>query len=160
VLMSTWKIAGQTSDLTKTIETLMKELLESQWTETDPAAIDIKFGTGWGAGIVKNYAIHCLHVSTTSAPAANGWSTYLYNTTVDIHVFARRTTRAEPDQLRKMQQHVDKIIAQNKLSLGQGVSLVKLVQWTVAHDPVDLTKTPYWHIAGQHEIKYYKANTA
>lgn len=157
--MSAWKIAGQPSDLTKTIETLVKELIESRWSETDPAASDIKFGTGWGAGIVKNYAIHCLHVSTTSEPVVNGWSAYQYNTVVDVHVFARRTTRSEPDQLRKMQQHIDKIIAQNKLALGQGVSLIKLVQWTAAHDPADLTKTPYWHLVGQHEVTYYKVNT-
>lgn len=158
--MSTWKIAGQASDLTKTIETLVKELLESQWTETDPVAADVKFGTGWGAGLVKNYAIHCLHVSTTSEPVINGWSTYQYSTIVDIHVFARRIERSEPDQLRKMRQHIDKIIAQSKTSLGQGVSLIKLIQWTAAHDPTDLTKIPYWHLIGQHEVIYYKVNTA
>lgn len=156
--MSTWRIAGQATDLTKTIETLVKELLESQWTETDPAAADIGFGTGWGAGLIKNYAIHCLHVSTTSEPATTGWSTYKYSTTVDVHVFARRTTRSEPDRLRKMQQHVDRIIAQNKAALGQGVSLIRLVQWAAAHDPADLTKIPYWHLVGQHEVKYYKVN--
>lgn len=158
--MSTWKIAGHATDLTKTIETLVKELLESQWAETDPAAADISFGTGWGAGLIKNYAIHCLHVYTTSEPATTGWSTYHYSTTVDVHLFARRTTRSEPDQLRKMQQHVDKIIAQNKAALGQGVSLIRLVQWTAVHDPADLTKIPYWHLVGQHEAKYYKVNTA
>lgn len=158
--MSTWKIAGQVSDLTKTIEALVKDLLESQWSELDPPAAEIVFGTGWGAGLVKNFAIHCLHVSTTSEPAANGWSTYRYTTLVDVHVFARRTTRSEPDQLRKMQQHVDRIIAQNKAALGQGVSLIRLVQWTAAHDPVNLTKIPYWHLAGQHEVTYYKVNTA
>jgi hypothetical protein len=158
--MSSWKIAGRDSDLTKTIEVLVSELLESEWAETDPAVAGIMFGTGWGAGIVKNYAVHCLHVSTTSAPAANGWATYQYSTTVDVHLFARRTTRSEPDQLRKMRQHVDMIVAQNKASLGQGVPLIRLVQWTAAHDPADLAGVSYWHLVGQHEVTYYKVNAS
>jgi hypothetical protein len=158
--VSSWKIAGQPSDLTKTIEMLVKELLESQWSETYPTAADIMFGTGWGAGLVKNFAIHCLHVSTTSELAVNGWSTYQYRTSVDVHVFARRTTRSESDELIKMRQHIDRIVAQNKTSLGRGVSLVRLVQWTTAHDPADLSKISYWHLVGQHEAMYYKMNTA
>jgi hypothetical protein len=59
-----------------------------------------------------------------------------------------------------MQQHIDRIVAQNKTALGQGVSLIKLVQWTAAHDPADLAKIPYWHLVGQHEVTYYKVNTA
>lgn len=159
-MSETWKIAGQPSDLTKTVETLVKEMLESQWQEADPPAASIGFGTGWGAGITKNYAVHCLHVSTVSRPAANGWSKYLYETLVDVHVFALRTTLSEPDQLRKMQQHVDKIVAQNKASLGQGISSIQLARWVPAHDPQDITDAPYWHLVGQHRVTYYKVNTA
>ncbi|AIC16950.1 hypothetical protein [Nitrososphaera viennensis] len=159
-MSETWKVAGQSSDLTKTVEMLVKEKLESQWTETDPPAASIDFGTGWGAGMTKNYAVHCLHASTTSAPVVNGWSKYMYETLVDVHVFALRTTLFEPDQLRKMRQHIDKIIAQNKASLGQGISSMRLVRWTAAHDPKDITDTPYWHLVGHHKITYYKVNTA
>lgn len=158
--MSTWKIAGQSSDLTKTIETLVKEKIESQWAETDPATADIEFGTGWGAGIMKNYAVHCLHVLTTSRPAVTGWSKYMYETLVDVHVFASRVTLAEPDQLRRMRQHIDKIVAQNKISLGQGVSTIKLEHWTTAHDSADIVDRPFWHLVGQHRILYYKVSTA
>jgi hypothetical protein len=158
--MSSWKIAGQPSDLTKTVETLVKEMLESQWTEADPPAAGISFGTGWGAGVTKNYAVHCLHVSTTSRPVVNGWSKYLYETLVDVHIFALRTGLAEPDQLRKMRQHTDKIVAQNRASLGQGISSIRLVRWTAAHDPKDITDAPYWHLVGRHKIAYYKVDTA
>jgi hypothetical protein len=159
-MSETWKVAGQPTDLTKTVETLLKEMLESQWSETDPPAASVSFGTGWGAGITSNYAVHCLHVSTTSRPAVNGWSKYLYEALVDVHIFALRTTLAEPDQLRKMQQHIDKIVAQNKTSLGQGVSHIQLVRWIPAHDPEDITDTSYWHMVGQHRATYYKVNTA
>lgn len=159
-MSETWKVAGQSSDLTKTIETLVKEKIESQWVEADPVAADIEFGTGWGAGIMKSYAIHCLHVLTTSKPAVTGWSKYMYKTLVDVHVFASRTTLAEPDQLRRMRQQVDKIVAQNKTSLGQGVSLIKLEQWTTAHDPADLTDTSFWHLVGQLRVLYYKVDTS
>jgi hypothetical protein len=159
-MSDTWKVAGQPSDLTKTVETLVKEKLESQWAETDPAAIDVEFGTGWGAGIMKNYAIHCLHVLTTSRPAVTGWSKYMYETLVDVHVFVQRTTLTEPDHLRKMKQHVDKIIAQSKTSLGQGVSVVKLEQWTTAHDPADVIDESFWHLVGQLRVVYYKVDTS
>ena len=65
-----WGIAGSTpfSDLAKTENVLVKELLEAQWFLTgalakfEPTAAPdgLRFGTGWGNAVVSPYEVHCL----------------------------------------------------------------------------------------------------
>ncbi|MEW5841109.1 MAG: hypothetical protein AB1753_08900 [Thermoproteota archaeon] len=160
-MSSGWVVAGTGSNLTKTVEELLKEKIAAQWAEADPAAAGIEFGTGWAlAGILKPYAIHCTHVSTASAPAVNGWAKYLFRALVDVHVFILRTGMSEPAQLRKMQQEVDRIVAQNRTALGQGISTARLVSWRKSHDPANLGDQGYWRAIGQHEMLWYMASSA
>src|SRR6266496_4131949 len=73
--MSPQIIAGQGSDLTKTIAQLVKELLENNWPTSafDPLKVDIKFGLDtW-----DNYGDIQLHVNadkSTSIPSTLGWN--------------------------------------------------------------------------------------
>jgi hypothetical protein len=170
--MSTYGISGSTpfSDLSKTLEALLRDLLFAQWSlsspakDTDPekaAANKVRFGLGWGGtGVRNNFEIHCLHLSTLKEVAANGWKLHEFKTVVDVHVFARRTTTTEPDHLRKMLQEIDRIVTQNRLALGQGVKPITLLAWQNADDPDDTASASYYHRAGQVECWYWKTDTS
>ncbi|MGI0023896.1 MAG: hypothetical protein ACREA4_01970 [Nitrososphaera sp.] len=170
--MSTYGISGSSpfADLTKTIEALLRDLLFAQWSlsspakDTDPekaASTRIRFGLGWGGtGVRNNFEIHCLHLSTLKEVAANGWRLHAFKTIVDVHVFVRRTTTAEPDSLRKMLQEIDRIVTQKRLNLGEGVKPMRLINWQQADDPDDTETASYWHRVGQVEAWYWKTDTS
>jgi hypothetical protein len=168
--MSSYGISGSDpfSDLTKTVETLVMELLFAHWSlaspakDTDPekaAVTKVRFGLGWGGlGVRNNYEIHCLHLMTSKQVAANGWKLHQFRTVVDIHVFVKRATTTEPDNLRKMLQEVDRIVTQNRLALGQGVKPIKFNGWQNADDPENTATATYWHRVGQVEAWYWKTD--
>lgn len=168
--MSTYGVAGTSpfADLAKNIETLMKELLFAQWSLSSPAkdadpekaaANKVRFGLGWGGtGVRNNFEIHCLHLTTQKDVAANGWRLHHFKTSVDIHVFVRRSTTIESDILRKMLQEVDRIVTQNRLTLGQSVKPIRLLAWQEADDPEETATASYFHRVGQVEAWYWKVD--
>jgi hypothetical protein len=170
--MSTYGIAGSApfADLTKTIEALVRDLLFSQWSLSSPAkdadpeksaANKVRFGLGWGGtGVRNNFEIHCIHLSTTKEVAANGWKLHSFRTSVDVHIFVKRSATSEPDSLRKVMQEADRIVTQNSLTLGEGVKPIKLLGWQEADDPDDTSTATYYHRVGQVECWYWKADTS
>jgi hypothetical protein len=79
---------------------------------------------------------------------------------VDVHVFVKRSTEGEPDNLRKIMQEIDRIVTQNRLALGQGVKPMRLTGWQEADDPDDTVTVPCWHRVGQVECWYWKTDTS
>jgi hypothetical protein len=163
-------IAGSSpfADLTKTIEDLVRAMLFAQWSLTVPgkdsdaekaAPNKVRFGLGWSKGIRNIHEIHCIHMSTIKEVAANGWKLHMFRTVIDVHVFVKRSTEGEPDNLRKMLQEIDRIVAQNRLSLGEGVGPMRLTGWQQADDPETIGDVSYWHRVGQVECWYWKTDT-
>lgn len=168
--MSTWKIAGQSADLTKSIEELVRDLLFAQWNITNPAKgttatapgspEKVLFGLGWFGGVKSIYEIHCQHVTTTASPISNGWNYRQYTTTVNVHTFVRRVGTSEPSTLLNMQNEVERILSQKKNDLGQGVKPMKFTGWGNADDPEDIGTISYWHRVGTVEVTYFKVDTS
>jgi hypothetical protein len=164
-------IAGSSpfADLTKTIEALLRDLIFAQWSLSSPgkdtaaeqaAPNKVRFGLGWNKGVRNIHEIHCLHMSTIKEVVANGWRLHMFRTVVDVHVFVKRSTEGEPDNLRKIMQEIDRIVTQNRLALGQGVKPMRLTGWQEADDPDDTVTVPCWHRVGQVECWYWKTDTS
>lgn len=150
-------VAGSSpfSDFPKPINEIVKDKLQEKWSLTSP---DVKFGTGWAGVIANQYEVHCLLVGDTAGRGSTDWRRREFESTIDIHVFARRNEFSEPAQLTAIKQEINRIVMQNKSSMGHGISLFYLVQWIPMHDQ-DVVDVSYWHLRGVHKARYQMVST-
>ena len=160
--MSSWKVAGQATDLTSDVEDLIIALLKANWTETDPAANTgsdrdpgkVYFGNDWWDDF-GDYQVHVSETYQSSGTVNNGWTLFQYDVNVALDVFVRRLAEDQSDpQVGKIQREIERIIGLNPGSLGQGVLWGKITEWRQIPDPSNIISV--WHMVGNVQCRYYK----
>ena len=148
-------IAGQVSDLTKTVSQLVKELLEAQWPTSayDPLKTDIGFGldTWDGYGDID---IHVNPGLALSRPTTIGWR---YSQVVDrvrINLFVRANQQEIPVNAGNAQRKIEEIVKDNAGSLGQGVQILRWDGWETPS--FDKNLNDIWHAIGRASAIYWK----
>jgi hypothetical protein len=123
-------VAGQPTDLQKSVAELVRDLLSANWPSSgyDVLKPDINFGLGtWDD--YGDIDIHVNAVAGTSEPYVLGWSYSKITDPVVVRVFYRKNTEEIPPELSKVQRKVEEIIKDNVDSLGQGVTMIRWDGW-------------------------------
>jgi hypothetical protein len=148
-------IAGQGSDLTKTVAQLIKELLENNWPTSafDPLKSDI----GFGLDTWDDYGDIDIHVNadrSISEPMTIGWGRSKIMDPVSIHLFVRKNQEEIPSNMGNAQRKIEEIVKDNAAALGQGVTALRWDGW----DPIVMDKSlkDIWHGVGHATAIYFK----
>lgn len=152
-------IAGQSTDLTKTVAVLVKELLENNWPTVtyDP----IKSDVGFGIDTWDDYGDIDIHVNpdrAISIPATIGWGYSRVRDRITIHLFVRKNREAAPDTLGSAERKIEEIIKDNATTLGQGVHMLHWDGWDRVF--IDNNLKDIWHAIGRASAIYWKVKTA
>jgi hypothetical protein len=123
-------IAGQATDLTKTVAVLVKELLYNNWPTTGftPLREHVRFGNGT-FDEYKDLHIHVNRAAGESEPYTTGGDYTKVTDPVAIHVFVRKNIDEVPDTLGIMQRKIEEIIRTERLNLGQGITAILFNRW-------------------------------
>lgn len=152
-------ITGTTSDLTKTVAQLVKELLENNWPTVgfDPLKSDI----GFGLDVWDDYGDIDIHVTagpSVSSPATLGWT---YSRIIDaavITLYVRKNVDFIPTNMGNAQRKIEEIIKDNASALGQGIMMLRWDGWEkvfIANNLVDV-----WQGVGRCSAIYFKVKSA
>jgi len=148
-------IAGQVSDLTKTVAVLVKELLYNNWPTTafTPLRSNVRFGNGT-FDKYRDLHIHVNRIEGDSEPyTADGTYTKIIDP-VSIHIFVRKNSDEVPDTLGIMQRKVEEIIRSNMSTLGQGITLIIFDRWSDDFEEDNLKDV--WHGTGTARAVYWR----
>lgn len=151
-------IAGQLTDLTKTVAVLTKELLYNNWPTAafTPLRADVRFGTG----TFDKYKDLHIHVNRAEGESESYTIDGSYTKVIDpvsIHVFVRKNTDEVPDTLGIMQRKIEEIIRTNVGNLGQGIPMVLFGQWSDDFEEDNLKDV--WHGTGSARAIYWRVKT-
>jgi hypothetical protein len=151
-------IAGQLTDLTKTVAKLVKELIQNNWpiAAYSPLKSEIRFGLGTFDGY-RDIHIHVNPAEGESEPDCLGWSYYKVTDPVTINVFVRKNTEEIPDSLGNVQRKIEEIIRENVGNLGQGITAIKWNRWGDAFQDDSLEDV--WRISGYASAIYWRVKT-
>lgn len=148
-------IAGQASDLTKTVSQLVKELLENNWPTSayDPLKAEIGFGTDtW-----DDYGDIDIHVNpglVFSRPTTIAWRYSRVEDRVLINLFVRANQQEIPVNAGNAQRKIEEIVKDNAGSLGQGVQMLRWDGWERPFFDTNIKDT--WHAIGRASAMYWK----
>jgi hypothetical protein len=123
-------IAGQPTDLQKSVAELVRDLLYANWPTAgyDVLRDDISFGLGtWDD--YGDIDIHVNAAAGTSEPYVLGWSYSKVTDPVIIRLFYRKNSEEIPAELSKVQRKVEEIIKDNVANLGQGITMIRWDGW-------------------------------
>lgn len=149
-------IAGQGTDLTKSVAKLVKELLDNNWpiAAYDPVKADVTFGLGtW-----DNYGDIDIHVntdvSTSEAEDAGGVLSKVVDSVL-IKIYVRKNTDEIPDTVASAQRKAEEIIKDNMSNLGQGIPLMRFEGWDQIFEDDSLLDV--WQTTGRASAIYWRA---
>jgi hypothetical protein len=151
-------IAGQGTDLTKTVAQLVKELLENNWPTS--AYNPLKSEIGFGLGTWDNYGDIDIHVQAErgiSRPFTIGWQYSQVLDPVLIHLFVRSNTEELPVNMGNAQRKIEEIIKDNATALGQGVQMLRWDGWERIFEDKNLQDI--WHAIGKASAIYWRVKT-
>jgi hypothetical protein len=148
-------IAGQGTDLTKSVAQLVKELLETNWPTT---AYDVlKSDIGFGMGSWDDYGDIDIHVN----PAEGESETYDIGGTfskvtdpVVINLYYRKNVEEIPDLVGKAMRKAEEIIKDNMRTLGQGIPMLLWNGWGEVLEDDNLQNV--WHAQGRCSAVYWR----
>lgn len=124
-------ISGTGSDLTVTVASLVKDLLEANWPVSgyDPIKSDIGFGLErWDD--YGDIDIHVVPDRVFSQPITLGWKYSQVTEYVYINVYVRKNQQTIPTSLGGAQRMVESIIKDNAKNLGQGINELRFDGWS------------------------------
>ena len=148
-------IAGQGTDLTKTVSQLVMELLQNNWPTSafDPLKTDVKFGTDtW-----DDYGDIQIHVNPdrgSSMPTTIGWRYSQVTDPVRINLFMRANQEQIPVNSGNAQRKIEEIVKDNAASLGQGVQILRWDGWEQPFFDSNIKDT--WHAIARASAVYWK----
>jgi hypothetical protein len=151
-------IAGQSTDLTKTVAVLVKELLYNNWPTAafTPLRADVRFGTGT-FDKYKDIHIHVNRASGESESYTIGGDYTKIIDPVSIHVYYRKNVDEVPDTLGIIQRKIEEIIRTNVSSLGQGITAILFDRWDDDIEEDNLKDV--WHATGYARAIYWRVKT-
>lgn len=123
-------VTGTASDLTVTVASLVKTLLETNWPASgyDPIASDIGFGLErWDD--YGDIDIHVVPDRTISKPWTLGWKYSQVTESVYINLYVRRNLETIPPSVGGAQRMIESIIKDNAANLGQGIPALRFDGW-------------------------------
>jgi hypothetical protein len=151
-------IAGQSTDLTKTVAQLVKELLEANWPTT---AYDVlRADIGFGLGTWDDYGDIDIHVNAAEGESETydiGGTFSKVTDPVVIHLFYRKNVEEIPDLVGKAQRKVEEIIKDNMRNLGQGIPMLLWNGWGEVFEDDNLKDV--WHAQGRASAIYWRVKT-
>lgn len=152
-------IAGQATDLTKTIAELVRDLLYNNWpTATyDPVRADVDFGMEtWND--YGDIDIHVTAEPATSRPLTIGWLMSQVIDPVLISLYVRKNQQTIPtSSLGGAQRKIEEIIKDNAASLGQGVQMLRFDGWGRLNE--GNTIKDVWRINGRASAIYFRVKS-
>lgn len=151
-------ISGQSTDLTKTVAVLVKELLYNNWPQAafTPLRSDIRFGNG----TFDKYRDLHIHVNRAEGESEPYTPDGTYTKVIDpvtIHIFVRKNSDEVPTTLGIMQRKVEEIIRTNVNGLGQGITILIFNRW--ADDFEEDNLKDVWHGTGYARAIYWRVKT-
>ena len=151
-------IAGQATDLTKTVAKLTKELLQNNWPTTgySPPKSDIRFGLGTFDGY-RDIHIHVNPAEGTSEPYTVGWEYSKITDPVSINVYVRKVADEIPDSMGNVTRKVEEIIKDNVANLGQGITMIRFDRWGDVLEDDNLQDV--WRCSGLASAIYWRVKT-
>jgi hypothetical protein len=149
-------IAGQGSDLSKTVAQLVKELLENNWPTSayDPLKSDIGFGMGtWDS--YGDIDIHVNADKSISSPLTIGWSRSQIYDPVTINLFIKTNQEnAPPTNMITAKTKIEEIIKDNAAALGQGITALRFDGWDPTFQDTNLKDV--WKAVGHATAIYFR----
>lgn len=149
-------IAGQGSDLTKTVAKLVKELLENNWPTSayDPLKSEIDFSLGtWNA--YGDIDISVMPDSGESLPYDTSGGYSKVTDPVLIKLWVRKNAEEIPDTVGSAQRKIEEIIKDNLRTLGQGITMLIFNGWDEVLEDDNLQDV--WLATGRASAIYWRA---